>query len=140
MGIIGSGCEVMRYAWPKMTVSFSIRENVDLLVIERGNYKQPSSPRQEPWEDMVESVPPEKRPKLIIECWRSDPTLWQYGPTSKATTTRWRDIGYYVNCRTINATSIVGAINQERLLGARTRADIGAQWVWDNLDRDLAVI
>ncbi|CAJ1968834.1 unnamed protein product [Cylindrotheca closterium] len=171
MGIIGSGCEVMRYAWPKMTVSFSIRENgetvpsdledppvvlfgphrswkgllntypVDLLVIERGNYKQPSgSPRREPWEDMVESVPPEKRPKLVIECWRSDPTLWQYGPTSKATTTRWRDIGYYVNCRTINATSIGGAINQERLLVARTRADIGAQWVWDNLDRDLAVI
>ena len=27
MGIIGGGCETMRYAWPKLLLKFSIREN-----------------------------------------------------------------------------------------------------------------
>ncbi|CAJ1948034.1 unnamed protein product [Cylindrotheca closterium] len=72
MGIIGGGCEVMRYAWPKISVSFSIRyegDNIplcfsgpplvgigphrlrqnlltnypkDLLVIERSHYCRPT--------------------------------------------------------------------------------------------------
>ncbi|CAJ1960569.1 unnamed protein product [Cylindrotheca closterium] len=80
------------------------------------------------------------RPKVIIESWRSDPTLWQYGPTSKPTTTRWREAGYNINCRTIKATAIGGAVTQERLLVVRTRIDCRAQWTWDSLDRDLSVI
>src|SRR6056300_1198143 len=73
MGIIGGGCETMRYAWPKLLLKFSIRENnetvpddlkdppylrygshrewpklltqhpVDLLVIERGTHKRPNA-------------------------------------------------------------------------------------------------
>jgi len=31
MGIIGSGCEIMRYAWPKLEVSFSICENGEMV-------------------------------------------------------------------------------------------------------------
>ncbi|CAJ1936816.1 unnamed protein product [Cylindrotheca closterium] len=114
---------------------------VDLLVIEKGHYTRPSGgPKQEPWEDMVDSVPPKHRPKVIIESWRSDPTLWQYGPTSKPTTTRWREAGCNINCCTIKATSIGGAITQERLLVVRTRIDCQAQWTWDSLDRDMSVI
>lgn len=170
LGVIGGGCETMRYAWPKLRLQFSIRENgerlpndledppftrtgphrpwpnllvhhpVDVLVIEKGSYRRPRSvPKKEPWEETVGAAPPEKRPKVVIEAWRSDPNLWQYGPMSKSATTRWKELGYTVNCRTINATSVGGAIDQDRLLIVRTRLDSGGKWEWDHLDRELTV-
>ena len=118
MGVLGGGCETMRYAWPKLELVFSIRlqgetlpsdlidppvvrlgphrpwkgflclHPVELLVIEKGNSKHPtSSPRREPWEEMVDSTPPTTQPKVVIEAWRSDPNLWKYGPMSMSVTT-----------------------------------------------------
>lgn len=86
------------------------------------------------------AAPPEKRPKVVIEAWGSDPNLWQYGPMSKSATTRWKELGYTVNCRTINATSVDGAIDQDRLSIIRTQLDTRGKWEWDHLDQELTVM
>lgn len=67
-----------------------------------------------------------------MESWRSDAQLWRFGPMSKATTTRWTELGYNVHRRTINATSVGGAIDHDRLLVIRFRKHTGFRWDWES--------
>jgi len=109
------------------------RHPVDLMLIERGLYGKPKTDlRGDAWEEMVKRTTSTKRPRIIMESWRSDAQLWRFGPMSKATTTRWTELGYNVHCRTINATSVGGAIDHDRLLVIRFRKHTGFRWDWES--------
>ena len=114
---------------------------VDLLVIEKGSHGAPiSNLSPQPWEEIIQQTSPANQPTVVIEAWQSSATLWRHGPTSKAVTARWRDLGYDLYCKKVNATQIGGAIDQERLLVIRLKRDSGFSWHRDQLDRDLSVI
>jgi hypothetical protein len=61
---------------------------VDLLLVERGHIGHaPKGYSPDPWEELVESTPPGRRPKLIIESWSDSAQTWLRGPVCKATVT-----------------------------------------------------
>ena len=120
--------------WPKLFA----QHPVDLVVVEKGDLCLPrKSPHPEAWEKSIAALQPLQRPKLVIEAWRSDAQLWVNGPASKSTLTRWKKLGYNLHCRKVNATSIGGAIDQDRLIVVRVHQRENLHWHWDSLNRSL---
>ena len=110
------------------------RHPVDLLVMELGGQKRPTSKfdnGQERWETLVESVPEEKRPKVVVEAWSGAAILWRNGPASQGYGSRWKARGYDTQIRSINACHVGGAVNQSRLIVLRIAE--GVQWNWSDL-------
>ena len=114
---------------------------VDLLVVERGAFHQPPSTlERSPWESLVYNTTIPNRPKVVFELWAPSAQLWNRGPTSKACVSRWNTHDYTTHCRLIKATSVGGAIQQDRLLIARVRKTYDDSWQWDTQDQAPEVI
>jgi hypothetical protein len=114
---------------------------VDLLVVERGTFhKPPSTLERSPWETLVINTTLPNRPKVVVEIWAPPAQLWNRGPMSKACVSRWVTHDYVTHCRLIKATSVGGAIQQDRLLIARVLKAYDGYWRWDTKDRAPEVI
>jgi hypothetical protein len=104
---------------------------VDLLVVERGYLHRPTSTyTRQPWEDLVGSTPPNKRPRVVLESRPANAQSWTKGPVSKPSTTWWQTMGYVSRCRHTGATHVGGAILQARLLVVRIQLQWSHLWVW----------
>jgi hypothetical protein len=114
---------------------------VDLLVVERGTFHQPpTSLERSPWENLVNGTTTSNRPKVVIEIWAPSAQLWNRGPMSKGCVTRWKTHDFVTHCRLTKATSVGGAIQQDRLLIARVHNAYNESWRWDTSDRAPDVI
>jgi hypothetical protein len=80
------------------------------------------------WEDLVRNTLEHLHPKVVFESWIGQASIWPEGPTCKSTTTRWQKLGYETRNKTIKATRIGGAIDQERLLVVRISLAGGPKW------------
>ncbi len=49
----------------------------------------------------------------------------------KGHTSIWEELGYTTRCRTVQATDVGGAIQQEKLITARVQQEWGHAWKWD---------
>jgi hypothetical protein len=114
---------------------------VDLLVVERGTFHHPpTSLESSPWENLVNTTTVSNRPKVVIEIWAPPAQLWNRGPMSKSCVSRWKAHDYITHCRLTKATSIGGAIQQDRLLITRVHKAYDESWRWDSNDRAPDVI
>jgi hypothetical protein len=158
-GTIDAGLETMRLAWPVLEHRFAVRrpedlcitveeetyhkigprypsnllsrKPVDLLVVEQGHIQRPpSSAAEQNWEALIAATPISKRPRVVIESWGSGADLWEKGPTTKGSQSRWSKLGYTSRCRRVNASHVGGAINQVRLLVARVQDAYAPLWSW----------
>jgi hypothetical protein len=107
------------------------RKPVDLLVVEQGHIQRPpSSAAEQNWEALIAATPISKRPRVVIESWGSGADLWEKGPTTKGSQSRWSKLGYTSRCRRVNASHVGGAINQVRFLVARVQDAYAPLWSW----------
>jgi hypothetical protein len=150
----------MRLAWPTMKHRFSVRHPelsktviqedvehvyfgnvprlnllkscpVDLLVVDRSHVtKPPLEYRMERCEEIVEATFVSCRPRVVLEVYPPGAQLWDKGPASKVSRTRWAERGYVSRFRRVNATQVGGAISQVRLLVSRVQLHYAPGWVW----------
>jgi len=105
---------------PKNTLT---RYPVEVLVVDQGHRTQ--EPRNmtlitSEWEKEIAKAP--NPPKVIMESWLSNASIWATGPMSKGSVTRWKEMGYTSSGMVVNSTQVGGAISQTRLLVVRTQS------------------
>jgi hypothetical protein len=160
-GTIDCGLETMTEAWPNLEHVFSsggiqvggntipltggrlphnlLEEHpIDLLVVDQGHMNRPpgttTSERPSKWEQIVQNVPDEVRPKVVIESWPEKAIGWMEGPMAKSARIRWRKLGYVSRFQRVDATTIGGAIEQACLLVIRITTSIQHLWMWRTKD------
>ena len=107
---------------------------VDLLVVERSSVaKCPSVTYVNPWETAVKNTKSALRPIVILESWNSECSTWQYGPTTQAVITRWKELGYATRIKFVQCASVGGALCQSRILVARVLQPQVHRWFWPNI-------
>ena len=139
-GTVGCGYELCSDAWPAARHVFSVndwkgtssenllpghrmpkgtlnRYPMEALVVDQGHRVRAPAPTNlvtKEWEEEVARA--HCPPKLVIESWLSDATVWPHGPLSKGTSSRWAKLGYTTRGLVVQSTRVGGAITQARLL------------------------
>lgn len=159
-GTIDCGLELMRDAWQRLAHVFSIEQEhlieldsmtkayhgprfklnilrkhpVNLLVVERGHLHRPDTmPKTERWEMLVANAEPSSRPIIILESWDGAASTWDTGPAGQSSRVRWEKLGYNTRMKLINATTIGGAIRQQRLMLTRiAKTSAARDMLWDD--------
>ena len=160
-GVYGDSLNLMKESWKGMDFRFTVRSTavrrdegqgvhsfrgprpsakkvaeleVDVLVVERGGCRGQQQPRPtKTWERLIETQPSDKRPKLIVETWPAQSTLWKpdTSPNGKDCRSRWKALGYETRSKIIDSKHLDGAIEQSLLLVVRDSTD---KWKWAPYD------
>ena len=80
------------------------------------------------------------RPSVIVEVWPSNAQVWAKGPMVKQWLRRWDEWGFTSRCKLVRATSVGGAIRQNRLIVARVKHPWADDWEWDRIEPDESVV
>lgn len=81
------------------------------------------------WETWVDKAG-ERKPRAILEVWPKE-SLWvPLGPLQKLAVTRWSNRGYQTRGRYLEASTIGGAISQEKLVVLRMASSLADDWTW----------
>ena len=114
---------------------------MDLLVVDQGSkFKPPTHFARTPWEELVSTTQPSRKPRLVIETWPASAQMWSKGPMSKARIATWTMLGYETRCKVVRATDVGGAIRQDRLLVARVQHTWSHLWKWDATEAATEVV
>lgn len=134
-----TGTEVF-YDQRRFPKDFLSKHPVDLLIVDKGTHTPPVDFSPQGWQNLLRDSATTHRPGVVVEVWPSNAQLWTKGPMVKQWIRRWDQWGYQSRCKLVRATSVGGAIRQNRLLVARVRNDWVNDWQWDRTEADEDVV